>query len=117
MLNPVFLLATIIVCFFPSFSQAGITDNYTISFETTDCEGSSGLGVLALTDLVRINPYRCANGTKLHQVLARPTLGIAGGYEVYTITSKELAVVKKEIAAWRKAQRDLLTKGSVILTE
>lgn len=99
-----------------ALAKADITENYTISFETTDCDGSYGLGVVALSDLVRINPYRCASGEILHQVLSR-SHSISGSYEAYTISSRELKIIKQDIEAWRKAQRKLLEKGASVIIE
>ena len=109
---------TLLVAVFFQFSglaSADSIDDYVVSFETTDCDGQIGMGLLKITDINRINPYRCPDGKQLAQVFTRKTEGISAA-NIFIISQQEVKVIREEVKVWQAARRQqLLNTDRVII--
>jgi hypothetical protein len=85
-----------------------------VTFRTSDCDGTSGMGSVNVDHISRIQPYACPNGRKLKQVLART---LDGMNEVFTITEDEAVKVETQIQRIMDARQRALEQTKPIIID
>lgn len=108
--------AILVACLFgialPTALAADFPGEIKVTFQTSDCAGSSGLGSVNVDHITRIQPYNCPDGRKLKQVLTRAP---SGTNEVFTITEAEALKVEAQIQRIMDARQKALQDGRQII--
>jgi hypothetical protein len=84
-----------------------------VTFRTTDCDGSTGMGSVDADRVSRIQSHSCPNGRKLKQVL----VGAPGSYEAFTITDDEAVKLEAEIQRVMETRKRALEQTKPIVIE
>ncbi len=79
-----------------------------VTFRTTDCAGATGLASVEADRITRIQPYSCADGKALKQVLTQSAKGIG---EAYTITAAEADHLQAQIDRIMESRRKALEQN------
>jgi len=99
-----------------SAAHASSIDDYVISFETTDCDGRFGMGMIRITDIYRINPHRCPNGRQLAQLVTKgeDSNGPAG---MFLMSPEEMKSIREEVKVWQAAKRQQMLNTDRIVID
>lgn len=98
-------------------AAAAAGSSYTITFQTTDCNGDTGIASVEINRIYRIETMECDpphQGAKRKQVLVTSKT-LPGSYDVFTVDEKEAATIQKQIQAYMNARRKLLENGTPII--
>jgi hypothetical protein len=90
---------------------------YQITFETTECNGDTGMAAVDVDRIYRVQADDCAPqqpGEKRKQVLVRSPGGPTN-YDVFLVTEKEGQRIQKEITKYNDARRRSLERGDSII--
>ena len=90
---------------------------YMITFQTTDCNGDTGLVSVEINRIYKIETVECDpphQDAKRKQVLINSKT-LHGSYDVFTVDEKEAAIIQKQIQAYMNARRRLLENGTPII--
>ena len=105
------LLVGVLICCLPALflvpANAESIDDYMVSFETMDCDGQIGMGLIRITEIHRINPHKCPDGTAMAQLLTKSENGSGPG-GLFNISPTEVKVIREEVKAWQAAKRQQL---------
>jgi len=98
---------------------ANAGSSYMITFQTTDCNGDTGIASVEINRIYKIKtiacepPYRAA---RRKQVLVTSKT-LHGSYDVFTVDEKEAVNIQKQIQEYMDARRKLLEKGNPIILQ
>jgi hypothetical protein len=101
------------VCCAAGAAQAGALEPLKVTFQTTECNGDTGMASVDVDRIERIQSVDCDNGRKLRQVLVKPAAGT--GLQVYSITREESANVERQIQQYMETRRKTLEGSRPIL--
>jgi len=90
---------------------AGFPGPLKVTFRTTDCDGATGMGNVNADQVSRVQPYACANGRQLKQVLVKSA---SGSHEVFTVTEDEAVKLEAQIRQVMDARRKALEQTQPI---
>lgn len=108
------LLFAFSLSFLPlALSHAMDTPILKVTFRTTDCSGATGLASVNVDHIARTQPYDCANGRKLKQVLTRSP----GLNEAYTIAEDEAPKLEAQIQRSMDARQKALETNKAIVIQ
>ncbi|RLB68835.1 MAG: hypothetical protein DRH04_06265 [Deltaproteobacteria bacterium] len=111
---------TILAVFFLLFfiaAAAAAESAYMITFQTTDCNGDTGIATVEIDRIYKIRSISCEppyQDARLKQVLVISKT-LHGSYDVFTIDEKEAANIQNQIQAYMDARRKLLENGNPII--
>jgi len=112
-----YLLCMLVFCspgIFLQAANADSIDEYMISFETTDCDGQIGMGLIRITEIYRINPHQCPGGEQVAQLLTKSESG-QGPAGVFIISPAEVKVIREEVKVWQAAKRQQMLNTERII--
>ncbi len=116
--RPLSYLLCVLIPFFPGIfpeqANADSIDDYVISFETTDCNGQIGMGLVKITEIFRINPYQCPGGERAAQLLTK-TEDSESPASVFIISPEEVKLIREEVRAWQAVKRQQLLNTERII--
>ncbi|NIA19805.1 MAG: hypothetical protein GWP07_05155 [Xanthomonadaceae bacterium] len=90
---------------------------YMVTFQTTDCNGDTGIASVGINRIYKIETVECDSpyqAAKRKQVLVTSQT-LHGSYDVFTVDEKEAINIQKQIQAYMDARRKLLENGSPII--
>ncbi len=96
---------------------AAAESSYMITFQTTDCNGDTGLASVEIDRIYKIETIECDpphQSAKRKQVLVFSRT-LHGSYDVFTVDEKEAVTIQKQIQAYMDARRKLLENGTPII--
>jgi len=109
------LVALFLVLFFAAGAAAETA--YMITFQTTDCNGDTGMASVEINRIYKIETVECDpphQTAKRKQVLVFSRT-LRGSYDVFTVDEKEAANIQKQIQAYMNSRRKLLENGTPII--
>ena len=109
------LAALFLVLFFAAGAAA--ESAYMITFQTTDCNGDTGIASVEIDRIYKIKSISCEppyQDARLKQVLVHSRT-LHDSFDVFTIDEKEADNIQKQIQAYMDARRKLLENGAPII--
>lgn len=97
-------------------ANADSIDDYMVSFETIDCDGQIGMGLVQITEIYRINPYKCPGGDQMAQLLTKNE-GDKGATGIFLIAPEEVKSIQEEVKVWQAAKRQQLLNTERIIID
>ena len=99
---------------------AGNVSTFAVTFQTTECNGDTGMGSANVDRIFKIQALDCGaageRGRKLKQVLVR-TGAQANAYEVFTVTDAEAKKIQAQIERYMEARRKAIEGGRTVILE
>lgn len=92
---------------------------YQITFETTECNGDTGMAAVDVDRIYRVQADDCGPqqpGEKRKQVLVRASGGPTR-FDVFTVAEKEGQRIQNEIKKYNDARRRTLERGGSIIIQ
>lgn len=93
---------------------AGIVGPIKVTFQTTDCNGATGMANVNADAVSRVQPYACPNGKALKQVLTRAGSGTG---EAFLITAEESVKLQAQIQRVMDARQKALEQQRPIIIQ
>ncbi len=111
------LLVAVLLFGVASAARAAPLGGYTVTFQTVECNGDTGVGTAPVDRIFKIQALECdsPSGRKLKQVLVRGPR--SGAYEVFDVTEAEAARIQKEIERHMRARQKALEGGRTVIIE
>jgi hypothetical protein len=94
-------------------ARAGVLEPLKVTFQTTECNGDTGMASVDVDRIERIQSIDCDNGRKLRQVLVRPAAG--AGLQVHSVTPEASADIERQIKQYMETRRKTLEGSKPIL--
>ncbi len=110
------IFATLFLLLFTAISAAA-GSSYMVTFQTTDCNGDTGIASVEINRIYKIETVECDppyQAAKRKQVLVT-SKALHDSYDVFTMDEKESINIQKQIQAYMDARRKLLENGSPII--
>ena len=90
---------------------------YMVTFQTTDCNGDTGIASVEINRIYRVETVEC---DPPHQAAKRKQILVISktlhdSYDVFTVDEKEAINIQKQIHDYMDARRKLLENGSPII--
>lgn len=98
----------------PAVSAADFPGPFKVTFRTTDCDGTTGMGSVDADHVTRIQPYACPGGRALKQLLVRSP---SGSYEVFTVTADEALNIEAQVQSVTESRKKALEQTKPIILE
>lgn len=92
---------------------------YQITFETTECNGDTGMAAVDVDRIYRVDADNCAPqqpDEKRKQVLVHSSGGPTR-YDVFTVTEKEGQRIQNELRKYNDARRRSLDRGNSVIIQ
>jgi hypothetical protein len=112
------IFAALFLLLFTTISAAA-GSSYMVTFQTTDCNGDTGIASVEINRIYKIKSISCEppyQAARRKQVLAT-SKALHGSYDVFTIDEKEAVNIQKQIQDYMDARRKLLENGSPIILQ
>ncbi len=110
------IFAALFLLLFTAVSAAA-GSSYMVTFQTTDCNGDTGIASVEINHIYKIETVECDpphQAAKRKQVLVTSKT-LHSSYDVFTVDEKEAINIQKQIQAYMDARRKLLENGSPII--
>ncbi len=108
------VITLLIAASFPAFAASTVGGPIKVTFQTTDCSGSTGMASVNADAVSRVQPYACPNGKALKQVLTHAGSGTG---EAYLITTEESARLQAQIQRVMDARQKALEQQKPIVIQ
>lgn len=99
---------------------AGNVSTFAVTFQTTECNGDTGMGSANVDRIFKIQVLDCGvageRGRKLKQVLVRTGVR-ANAYEVFTVTDAEAKKIQTQIERYMGARQKAIEGGKTVIIE
>ncbi len=91
---------------------------FKITFQTTDCNGQTGMASVDVDRVDRIQTIDCPtpSGRTLKQVLVRSGPGLTS-YDAFTVTNDESSRIQRQIDSYMHARQKALEEGKSLIIE
>ncbi len=112
------ILAALFLVLSLAISAAAETP-YMVTFQTTDCNGDTGIAMIEIRRIYKIETMACDppyESAKRKQVLVTSKT-LHDSYDVFTVDEKEAVNIQKQIQEYMDARRKLLEKGNPIILQ
>ena len=111
-------LAALFLLMFTVIS-ASAGSSYMITFQTTDCNGDTGIASVEVNRIYKIKTKECEppyQAARRKQVLVTSKT-LHGSYDVFTVDEKEAVNIQQQIQDYMDARRKLLEKRNPIILQ
>ncbi len=105
-----------------AIANAGNVSTFVVTFQTTECNGDTGMGSANVDRIFRIQTLDCgavgARGGKLKQVLVRAGADTkTSAYEVFSVTDAEAKKIQGQIERYMDARQKAIESGKTVILE
>ncbi len=110
------IFAALFLLLFTAVSAAA-GSSYMVTFQTTDCNGDTGIASVEINRIYKIQTVACEppyQAARRKQVLVTSKT-LHGSYDVFTVDEKEAINIQKQIQAYMDARRKLLENSNPII--
>lgn len=107
------ILTAFAMCAAPGYTTAGTLEPLKVTFQTTECNGDTGMASVDVDRIERIQTVGCDGGRTLRQVLVKPVTG--DGFQVYSISGEESVNIERQIKQYMDTRKKTLEGSKPIL--